>query len=188
MSRAGETMDDIGAEVRREARQAAGRFARGARDAAETAADEVRGGARRGGQRMLGGLAAEIADLARALDAAGAELRPGSPQQSVADGLSRRLDRTAERIEGRPVDRLVEDAGRFAASSPLLFLGGAALAGFAASRIARLAAERPEDGGPLGATGSGATGPDAADPPASPDDLPGGAQPYAPPYAPEDEP
>ncbi|MEI4469719.1 hypothetical protein [Frigidibacter sp. MR17.24] len=184
MSRSGDsTMDDFGAE----ARQAAGRFARGARDAAETAADEVKGGARRGGRRMLGSLVTEIADLARALDAAGAELRPGSPQQSIADSLSRRLDRTADRIDSRPVDRLVEDAGRLAVRNPLLFLSGAALAGFVATRIARLAVSR-DDVGEDESDGDWQAGPDAADPATSPDALPGGTQTYAPPSQVEDEP
>jgi hypothetical protein len=49
------------------------------------------------------------------------------------------LDQVTARLSDGPVEDLVADAAGFARRNPLLVLGGAALAGFAAARIVKSA-------------------------------------------------
>ena len=49
------------------------------------------------------------------------------------------LDQVIAHLRDRPVDDIVADAARFARRNPLLVLGGAALAGFAAARMVKSA-------------------------------------------------
>ena len=49
------------------------------------------------------------------------------------------LDQITAHLRDRPVDNIVADAAGFARRNPLLVLGGAALAGFAAARMVKSA-------------------------------------------------
>lgn len=49
------------------------------------------------------------------------------------------LDQITARLNDRPVEDMVADAAGFARRNPLLVLGGAALAGFAAARVVKSA-------------------------------------------------
>lgn len=87
-------------------------------------------------------VATEVRDVARALRHAAEELRGGSAQErtlgQIADGLADASDAIRDKDLGEIVD-MVRRVGR---DHPALFLGGAALVGFAASRYLKASADR----------------------------------------------
>lgn len=66
--------------------------------------------------------------------------------QSILTQAGAAVEDATNRLRERSIPDLVEDVSTFARRNPLLFLGGAALAGFAAARF--LSASAPKDDGP----------------------------------------
>lgn len=90
-------------------------------------------------------IAAEISDVARALRSASGEMRDRSTSRRAVDWVADSLDTMSDAMRSRETSRLMSDFGSFARRNPALFLGGAALVGFAISRFAKASAHRPAD-------------------------------------------
>ncbi|MFD0982250.1 hypothetical protein [Tropicimonas aquimaris] len=79
---------------------------------------------------------------ASAADAAAAEFDPNSMQAQAIEQVAARIDDLASQIRNTDIDRLAHSLSDAARRNPLLFVAGATLAGFAATRF--LKARDPE--------------------------------------------
>ncbi|MDC0737852.1 hypothetical protein N6L24_06155 [Cognatishimia sp. SS12] len=86
--------------------------------------------------------AAEVQTTADAAHAAADTFDPGSIQAQAAHMVAGHLEDAARRVRTLDIEQTVTDVSGFARRNPLLFLGAAALAGFAATRF--LKASEPE--------------------------------------------
>lgn len=77
----------------------------------------------------------EVDQAADATDAARQEFDAQSLQAAVLRHLGAQISSVADHLRDKPVDAMVDDVAVFARRNPLLFLGGAAVAGFAAARF-----------------------------------------------------
>lgn len=77
----------------------------------------------------------ETEQAASAADAAHEEFDADSLQAMALNQLGVQLGSVAAHLRDKPVDAMIDDVAVFARKNPLLFLGGAALAGFAAARF-----------------------------------------------------
>ncbi|KUF10581.1 hypothetical protein [Pseudoponticoccus marisrubri] len=109
-------------------REKASAVAGDARDMAHEKADETVGAARDRAQD-------ELRSARSATDAAAEELPEGSLQAEALSQASGLLDTAVASLNDVDFDTLAQDVSHFARRNPLLFLGGAALAGFAAARF-----------------------------------------------------
>ena len=100
--------------------------------ARDTAADEVKG-------------------VASALRTAADELRSGSPQERSFSQLADGLADVSDSMRDKDLGEMMGDLNGFAKRNPLVFLGGAALLGFVATRFAKASSDRPQGG--YGGTG-----------------------------------
>jgi hypothetical protein len=103
-----------------------------AEHASAQARDAVFEKAEQGRERVAG--AAER--LARAFDDAAADMAENGPARPALEQAAAGARRAADLIEERDIGDIVESADSFARRSPGLFLGFAALTGFALSRFA----------------------------------------------------
>ena len=112
-----------------------------AQDAANTVASEAANYA----DQAKGAAADEVEGVASALRTAAREMRSGSPQErtmsQIAEGLADASDAMRDKDLGEMVGLMTD----FAKRNPIIFLGGAALIGFAATRFAK--ASTPAGGG-----------------------------------------
>jgi len=108
-----------------------------ARSTASDMADTVSATATAKGAEMRQGVADEVADVATALRKAADEMRNGSPQQRTMAQLASGLADASEAVGNKDLGELAGELSGFARRSPLVFLGGAALVGFAAARFAK---------------------------------------------------
>jgi hypothetical protein len=126
-------------EARDMARGAAHEAKDALHDAAAAAKEEA--AARVEGARAS--VAGEVDSVADALRTAAEEMRRGSIQErsfaQIADGLAD----ASEAIRQKDLGEIARDLSDFARRNPFVFLGGAALVGFAATRFARASSERP---------------------------------------------
>jgi hypothetical protein len=83
------------------------------------------------------GVAGEVKDVAKALRRASDELRGGSAQERTLGQISNSLADVSDAIRDKDLGQMLHMASRVARENPVLFLGGAALLGFAASRYAK---------------------------------------------------
>ncbi len=86
-------------------------------------------------------IANEMSDVARALRGATEDLRGNSTSKRTVDWVADRLDGMSQAIQNRETSQLVNDVSGFAKRNPALFLGGAALVGFAISRFAKASSQ-----------------------------------------------
>lgn len=96
-------------------------------------------------------MANEIRDVASALRRASEEQRGGSAQERTLGRIAGGLDDASKSIRDRDLGEIAAVVGRLGRENPALFLGGAALLGFVASRYAKARATpqtRP-DAGPV---------------------------------------
>ena len=109
--------------------------------ATEKAKSEAR---RLAGQQKEAG-ATTLGEVAGAVHGAAQSLEAGHPQVAgyVHDAATR-LEGAANTLRTRNVDEIIQDIGQFARSQPVLFFGGAMLAGFALTRFLKSTA--PNDG------------------------------------------
>lgn len=84
--------------------------------------------------------AGEVGNVARALRKAASEARSGSPQERSFGQMADVLADASEAIGQKDLGTIANDIGDFARRNPLLFIGGAALAGLAVSRFAKASA------------------------------------------------
>lgn len=82
-------------------------------------------------------VAGDMNDVASALRRASEELRSGSAQERTLGQISRSLADASDHIRDKDLGEMAQMASKLARDNPILFLGGAALLGFAASRFAK---------------------------------------------------
>tara|TARA_R110002049_G_scaffold10127_3_gene50447 strand:+ start:155417 stop:155932 length:516 start_codon:yes stop_codon:yes gene_type:complete len=92
----------------------------------------------------------EVKDVASALRAAASDLRRGSPQERTFSQIADGLADASEAVRGKDLSEIMGDLNGFAKRNPLVFLGSAALIGFAATRFAKASGEATSsrDGSP----------------------------------------
>lgn len=133
----------VGAETRDDAAKAASRVADDARNVAREASERVRDEAYQQGDRAKEGVASEMSGIADALRKAAEEMRSGSPQERTFGQLAGSLAEASEAIRDRDLGEIASELSGFARRNPMAFLGGAALAGFAATRFAKASTNTP---------------------------------------------
>jgi hypothetical protein len=74
-------------------------------------------------------------NAANAAGSASDAFDPNSLQAAALDQLGAQINSVAARLRDKPLDEMTDDVAVFARNNPLLFLGGAALVGFAAARF-----------------------------------------------------
>lgn len=91
-------------------------------------------------------LADQVSTVGQAFRRASEDLRAGSPQEQVFGQAANTIADLADGIRGKDLGAIVDDMNTFARRNPLVFLGGAALLGFAGARLARASQKRPRNG------------------------------------------
>ncbi|WP_324753275.1 hypothetical protein [Roseovarius sp. Pro17] len=119
-----------------------------ARETAQDAAGAVREEAARRADSAKSGVADEVLDIASALRKAADDMRDGSPQERTFGQIAGGLADVSDSIRGKDLGEMASELTTFAKRNPMLFLGGIALAGFAATRFATASARRDDDGAP----------------------------------------
>lgn len=89
------------------------------------------------------GVADEVKDVANALRRASEELRGGSAQERTLGTIAGSLADVSDSIRNKDFGEIVQMVSKVARDNPVLFLGGAALLGFAASRYAKASSGQP---------------------------------------------
>lgn len=104
--------------------------------------------------------AEEVKSVASALRSAAQDLRSGSPQERTFSQIAESLADASDAVRNKDLSEMVGDLNRFAKKNPLVFLGGAVLVGFAATRFAKATSESRQDhnGNQAGYRTSAATG------------------------------
>ena len=82
-------------------------------------------------------VANEVNDVALALRRASKDLRGGSAQERRLGQIAKSLADASDAIRDKDLGEILQAASRVARDNPVLFLSGAALLGFAASRYAK---------------------------------------------------
>lgn len=118
-----------------------------ARETAQEAAGAVREEAARRADSAKSGVADEVSDVASALRKAADNMRDGSPQERTFGQIAGGLADVSDSIRGKDLGEMASELSSFAKRNPMLFLGGIALAGFAATRFATASARRDSDTG-----------------------------------------
>lgn len=88
--------------------------------------------------------ASKVSQAASAADAASQKFDPASPQAQAIDQVAGHIDSVAAQIRTADVGEVARQATDIARRHPLLFIGGAAIVGFAAARF--LKASDPDTG------------------------------------------
>lgn len=114
-----------------------GSIASDIKDAASHKFDEAVTEVRSRADDAKAGVASNVSDVANALRHASEELRGGSAQERTLGQISSSLADVSDSIRDKDLGEIVQMASRIARENPVLFLGGAALLGFAASRYAK---------------------------------------------------
>ncbi|QPM92497.1 hypothetical protein [Pseudooceanicola algae] len=128
---------DVGQEAGTDVKRSAERLQEDARQTAENLGARASEEANRQADRAKSGVASELSGIASALGTAADELRHGSPQEQVFGQVAKGLSGVSDAIRDRDLAEIASDVSAFARRNPLGFLGGAALAGFAATRFAK---------------------------------------------------
>ena len=129
--------------VTQQAKQAAADIADKAKGAAADTAQKVADTARSQADAAKSAAADEISGVASAMRAAAEEMRSGSPQERTFGQIAEGIADVSDAMREKDLSTMVQDVSDFARRNPLVFLGGAALIGFAATRFAR--ASRPDN-------------------------------------------
>lgn len=115
---AGSVSEEIRTQAQKAADTATTEAANYAANAKKTAADEVK-------------------DVASALRTASDELRDGSPQERTFSQIAESLADASDALRDKDLGEMVGAVNDFAKRNPLVFLGGATLIGFTATRFAK---------------------------------------------------
>jgi hypothetical protein len=85
-------------------------------------------------------VAGEVKNVAMSLRRASEEMRGGSPQERTIGQIATSLADASDALRNKDMGEILQAASKIARDNPALFLGGAALLGFAASRYAKASA------------------------------------------------
>lgn len=119
------------------AKRAAADIADRTRDAADSVAQDVAETAKAQADATKSSVADEMSGVASALRTAASEMRNGSPQERTFGQIAEGLADASDAVRDKDLSTMVRDVTVFARKNPLVFLSGAALIGFAASRFAK---------------------------------------------------
>lgn len=119
------------------AKRTAADIADQARDAAGSVAQDVTQAAKSQANAAKSSVADEMSGVASALRTAAEEMRNGSPQERTFGQIAEGLADASDAVRDKDLSTMVQDVTVFARNNPLVFLGGAALIGFAATRFAK---------------------------------------------------
>lgn len=105
------------------------------RDTVHEAAGKVSAEVTGAADKARSGTAQEVKQIAAALHKAAGELHEGSSQRQMFDRLAENVDHMSRAMQDKTLGDMLSDLNDLARRNPMLFLGGAALAGFAATRL-----------------------------------------------------
>ncbi len=120
-----------------EAASTVGSLASDFRAAASHKYDEAKKQAQTMADDAKSDVADEVNDVASALRRASEELRTGSAQERTLAQIANTIADASDSIRDKDLGEIVAMISRTGRRNPVLFLGGAALLGFAASRYAK---------------------------------------------------
>lgn len=123
------------------ARETAGNIAQQARDTAESAVHDATKAAASQAEQAKSSVADEMSGVASALRTAAEEMRQGSPQERTFGQIAEGIADASDALRDKDLGTMVQDVSELARRNPLVFLGGAALIGFAATRFAKASGE-----------------------------------------------
>lgn len=126
-----------------------------ASDAANAAKDQVTSSANTAKDTVAG----EVDSVADAMRDASEDLMDGSPQERATGQAADTLDHAADMIRDIDLVELVDATTSFARRNPAMFLGGAALLGFALARFTKASGPGHSHGGSVHSS-DGPSGPD----------------------------
>ena len=106
-----------------------------ATDMAQDAKEHVTAAARDHAEQARDQTARTVENAGHAAEAAGQEFNSDTLQAAALEQIGAQISSVAAQLRGKPIDEMVDDVAVFARKNPLLFLGGAALAGFATARF-----------------------------------------------------
>lgn len=109
----------------------------GAQDAADTASTEAADYA----DQAKGAAADEVKDVASALRTAAEEMRSGSAQERTFSQIAEGLADASDAMRDKDLGEMVGAVSNFARRNPMVFLGSAALIGFAATRFTKASSD-----------------------------------------------
>lgn len=119
------------------AKRTANELAEQAKSAAGSAVQSATKSAKSQADAAKSSVADEMSGVASALRTAAREMRNGSPQERTFGQIAEGLADASDSVRDKDLSTMVHDVTKFARSNPFVFLGGAALVGFAATRFAK---------------------------------------------------
>lgn len=138
------------------ARDTAGKLAKDAKDVARSAAETAKTEAQTRAEDAKYGVAREVSNVSSALRKAAEASREGSPQERTFGQIAEGLADVSDTIANKDLGEMARDVTDLARRNPLIFLTGAALVGFAATRFGKASAQ-PQSTQPLTAQPQTAT-------------------------------
>lgn len=108
-----------------------------AKKSAQSAVDDAANAAHSQADAVKSNVADEVSGVASALRTAAEEMRSGSPQERTFGQIAEGLADASDALREKDLGTMVSDVSAFARKNPMVFLGGAALIGFAATRFAK---------------------------------------------------
>jgi hypothetical protein len=127
------------------ARETAESLADEAREATKSARDAITEDISQRTEAGKAGVADEISGMSHALRKAADDLREGSPQERTFGHMASALADLSDSVRDKDIGELVDDVSGFARRNPVGFLAGAALLGFAGTRLAKASRRNPQD-------------------------------------------
>lgn len=116
-----------------------------ARSVAEDTREKIESRLKDKAESARDGVADEMRKHASAADAAAGEFDPNSVQAQAIEQIAARIDDLADQVRSTDIDRLAQSVGDAARRNPLLFVAGATLAGFAATRFLKARDPHPRE-------------------------------------------
>ncbi|WP_208347026.1 hypothetical protein [Pseudaestuariivita rosea] len=113
-------------------------------DLSKEATEAIRDEAEHHAQQAQSAAAEEVESFSDAAAAAAAEFDHNSLQAKAAEQVANGLEQAASQIRSADLNDIVDNVSDFARRNPLVFLGGAALLGFAATRFLKARAPEPD--------------------------------------------
>jgi len=141
MNSPNESPDETGISGAQSAKKTAENLADHAKDSADSAMQNATKAAARQADAAKSSVADEVSGVASALRTAAQEMRSGSPQERTFGQIAEGLADASDALRDKDLGTMVQDVTQFARKNPLMFLGGAALIGFAATRFAKASGE-----------------------------------------------
>lgn len=145
MTNTDKTKSGTDAPIGEQARTAASAAADEAKAKAQGAADTIVTEAGNYAGQAKDAAADEVKGVASALRTAAEEMRSGSPQERTFSQIAESLADASDSMRDKDLGELVGAVTDFAKRNPMVFLGSAALIGFAATRFSKASGEASPD-------------------------------------------